>query len=112
MSNTTNLISFRKAFNAARCRRRREREKLNPRQVTCWKHTEAPAVVTSIEVDRRGARLVLPWDTVAGEHVRVSICDSLGQYTTTRARIAWTQKLSNSTVVAGLAFDEEVTLAA
>ena len=112
VNGNTNLISFRKALKASRCRRRREREKLTPHQITCWKHTESPAEVTSIEIDRRGARLVLPWNSVPGEHIRVSLSNQLGEHSTTRARIVWTQKVGNSSVIAGLAFDNEVTLVA
>jgi len=107
-----NKMTFRKAYEASRCRRRRLRERLCPESIKAWSHHEGPVEVKSIEIDRRGARLILPWNSVAGEHIRVSLSDELGQFHTTRARIVWTQPLPNSTrVIAGLAFDSEVTLA-
>ena len=113
MKKTRKITDLRQALEASRCRRRREREKLNPTKVRCWSHVESPTEVVCIEVDRRGGRLVLPWHSVPGEHVRVSICNHLGEYCTTRARVVWTQNLPNSSkVIAGLCFDYEVQLAA
>jgi PilZ domain len=108
-----NMSTFRKAYEANRCRRRRIRERISPQTIKAWSREAKPTEVKSIEIDRRGARLVLPFDSVPGEHIRVSLANSLGQYHTTRARIVWTQKLPNSThVIAGLAFDTIVTQAA
>ncbi len=113
MTKTSKITAFRRALETSRCRRRREREKLNPCKVRCWSYARAPREVVSIEVDRRGARLVLPWNSVPGEHVRVSLANAFGEYQTTRARVVWTQRLPNSTkVIAGLCFDEEIQLAA
>lgn len=113
LNKTTNIYTFRRTLEASRCRRRREREKLTPSKVRCWSYAESPTEVTSIEVDRRGARLILPWNTVPGEHVRISLANDMGEYQTTRARVVWTQRLPNSMkVIAGLCFDEEIQLAA
>lgn len=111
--NSANKITFRRAYEAARCRRRRRREKLEPTAVKAWNQAEVPSSVSVIEVDRRGARMVLPWESQAGEFISVSLADEVGHYRTTKARIAWTQPLPNtSKVVVGLAFEDEVVLAA
>ena len=111
--NSANKITFRRAYEAQRCRRRRRREKLEPTAVKAWSAAETPSSVSVIEVDRRGARVVLPWDSAAGEFISVSLANHIGEYRTTKARVAWSQTLPNTTsVVVGLAFEEEVVLAA
>lgn len=105
--------SIKAAFEAYCCRRRRERTQLSPSAITCWTHGERPISVKSIEIDTRGARLLLPWDSAPGERVNVSLANEVGEYRTTEARIVWIQPLDNSTrVIAGVCFDEEIRLAA
>lgn len=105
--------SIKDAYEASRCRRRRDRQHLTPTVITCWNGYERPTTVTSIEIDTRGARLLLPFETNPGEKIQVSMSNEIGEYRTTEARIVWTQPLQNSTrVIAGLCFDEEVKLAA
>lgn len=87
------------------CRRAESRQQLDPVAVTCWGDDGAPALASSIELDERGARLVLPWYTEPGEFVRVSLKDELGQCETRAAHIVWTRTLEGSgKVVAGVAF--------
>lgn len=113
MTKRRNRLSIKEAYEASRCRRKRDRQKLNPSAITCWGAEQAPTAVTSIEIDSCGARLLLPWNSVPGENIQVSLADELGQHRTTRARVVWTRPLENSSrVIAGLAFQEELSLAA
>ena len=108
---TKKTISFKAAYEASQCRRRRERTTIIPSQIKAWSQFDAPAQVTSIEIDTRGARLLLPWGSSPGETIKVSVANELGEYRTTNARVVWTQPLENSTrVIAGLCFEEEVRL--
>lgn len=100
------------AYDASRCRRRRDRTPLQPSAIKCWSNYDSPAEVTSIEIDTRGARLLLPWESAPGETIQVSLANEVGEYRTTKARVVWTRKLENSSrVIAGLCFNEEVQLA-
>lgn len=96
---------------ASLCRRRQQRRRVHASGVRCWSASHRPVAITVIEADIKGARLMLPFPVAQNEHVRVSFADSLGFYQTRVARIAWTQQVANKTV-AGVAFDEELTLAA
>jgi len=108
---TNRKISFKATYEASRCRRRRDRQTISPSAITCWSEYDAPTRVTSIEIDSRGARLLLPWESAPGENIKVSLANEMGEYRTTTARVVWTQPLQNSTrVIAGLCFEEEVRL--
>jgi hypothetical protein len=67
--------------------------------------------VTLIEADSKGARLMLPFSVISNDRIKVSFQDELGYYQTRTARIAWTHSVADKTV-AGMAFDEDLTLAA
>lgn len=111
MLTSRNRLSIKKIYNTYRCRRTTERKTISPASITCWASQRQASNVSAIEIDTRGARLILPWETTRGEHIRVSVKNELGQYQTTRARVAWTQELPRTAkVVAGLAFDEEINL--
>lgn len=97
---------------SATCRRQTRRWKQQPVSVTCWSSFEAPSQAVVIEADEQGARLLLPWLVEAGETISVAVADQLGFYQTRRAQVAWTERLEVSgRVVAGLAFDQRLTLA-
>jgi hypothetical protein len=103
--------TLRGVIDASLCRRRQQRRKVHAVEVKCWRSSEAPVCVTVIEADVKGARLMFPFAVDQNEHVRVSFQDDLGMYQTRVARIAWAQTLSSGgKVVAGVAFDEELTL--
>lgn len=111
-NNTSNRkrISIKAAYEASRCRRGR-RVSINPSSIKAWSQYDAPTDVTSIEIDTRGARLLLPWESSVGETINVSVANELGEYRTTPARVVWTRRLESSTrVIAGLSFEEEVRL--
>ncbi len=79
-------------------------------KVTCWGPHVGPSQASAIEADHRGARLLLPWQARQGEVISVSFGDSLGNYQTVRARVAWTHPMQwTNRVVAGLAFEEELS---
>lgn len=87
------------------CRRDGERARFEPASVLCWTDGYRPSEINAIEVDGRGARVLLPWDSQEGEFVCVSLADELGQFQTRSAVVVWTRPLQNSTkVIAGLAF--------
>lgn len=66
-----------------------------------------------IEADVKGARLMFPFEVDTNEEVSISFQDDLGLFQTRTARIAWAQPLAcGGKFVAGVAFDEELTLAA
>lgn len=97
----------------SRCRRERPRTKVFPREVKCWDASSAPQEVTLIEADTLGARAVLPINLRAGDQVTISFKNKLGQFRTRQARVAWTQAMTAAPkVIAGLAFDEDLTSAA
>ena len=104
---------FGKTQRVSSCRRRSGRQKLEHSKVVCWNHLNTPTNVAAIELDSRGARVVLPWDASESEWVHISIADQLGHHRTIAARVAWTQVLANSSnTICGLAFKDEVLLAA
>ena len=104
---------IRQTYEASRCRRSTPRQQLEPSRISCWNHTGRPAEVRSIELDSRGGRLVLPWNVAVGDTIHVSLEDHVSQHRTIRARVAWAQPVRFSdAVIAGVAFDEEVSLAA
>lgn len=105
--------TLRSVIDASLCRRRQQRRKVHAQNVRCWSASQAPVCVSVIEADIKGARLVFPFTVQQHENVRVSFQDDMGMYQTRVARIAWTQKLAcGGKTVAGVAFDEELTLAA
>lgn len=104
---------FEKTHRVSSCRRSSGRRKLNHSKIVCWNRLNAPKNVAAIELDSKGARVVLPWYASASEYVQISIADQLGHHQTVEARVVWTQLLPNSSnTICGLAFDEEVQLAA
>lgn len=104
-------VSIRATYEASRCRRRRDRTPISPTAIKAWSQYDAPTEVASIEIDTRGARLLLPWESTVGETIKVSVANEMGEYRTTPARIVWTQPLKNSSrVIAGICFEEEVRL--
>lgn len=107
-------LSIRQAYEASRCRRERNRRtQLTPRCITCWKSNQQPTKVRSIEIDARGGRLVLPWKVAPGDTVYVSLGNNLNQYRTIKARVAWSQPVAfTNGAIAGLAFEEDVCIAA
>ena len=95
------------------CRRGQRRAKLAPARVTCWSAYAQPRSVTVVEADTRGARLVLSFEAKIGEVLRVCFADSLGMHQTRRARVVWTHRLESANrLMVGLAFEEEMALAA
>ena len=105
--------TIRQAHEASRCRRNSQRTQLAPTSITCWDVGQQPTPVRSIELDSKGGRLLLPWDVAEGQYILVSMANHLNQHLTIRARVAWTQSVKySSSVIAGLAFDEEVSIAA
>jgi hypothetical protein len=103
--------SIKAAYEATSCRRRRDRTTINPSAIRAWSEYDAPTSVTSIEIDTRGARLLLPWESTPGETINVAVANEMGEYRTTAARVVWTRPLQNSTrVIAGICFEEEVRL--
>ena len=97
----------------SQCRRERRRTKVYPREVKCWDAGATIREVTLIEADTLGARAVLPWNLRAGDQLTISFKNKLGQFRTRTARIAWTQAMTSAPkVIAGLAFDEDLTSAA
>ena len=106
-------LTIRQAYEASRCRRETPRRQLEPTSITCWNAHRQTATVRSIEIDSRGGRLILPWDLEQGDFVHISLANSLNQHRTIKARVAWTQPVKFSRgVIAGLAFEEEVCIAA
>ena len=100
-------------IDASLCRRRHQRRKVHAIKVTSWVGQQAPMAVNVIEADVKGARLIFPFHVTQGERVQVSFENELGFFETRTARIAWTQPLNcGGRVVAGLAFDEELSFAA
>lgn len=56
---------------------------------------------------------MFPFPVCQDDHVLVSFSDELGHYQTRQARIAWTQTLEcGGKIVAGVAFREELSIAA
>ncbi len=56
---------------------------------------------------------MFPFSVFQDEQIQVSFADELGHYQTRLARIAWTQTLEcGGKVVAGVAFNEELSIAA
>lgn len=105
--------SFRSVIDASLCRRRQPRQRWQASTVTTWLPGERPTVVSVIEADVRGARLMFPFYVETNDRVHVAFKDELGYYQARVARVAWTQNLGPSgTLVAGVAFDEELSLAA
>jgi hypothetical protein len=105
--------TLRSVIDASLCRRRQQRRKVHAVNVKCWSAVQAPVCVTVIEADIKGARLMFPFHVCQNEHVKVSFEDDMGLHQTRVARVAWTQVLaSGSKVVAGVAFDEELSFAA
>lgn len=103
------LTSRRKLEKVSACRRQQGRAKVETSNITCWSDSDSPLRVPAIEADVKGARLMLPWDVQPGEHISVSVGNSVGLYHTRNARIVWTQKLEvTGRVVAGVAFDYEL----
>ena len=100
-------------MDASLCRRRQARQRWHASMATTWLPGERPTVVSVIEADVRGARLMFPFEVRANDHVHVAFKDELGYYQVRIARVAWAQTLGSSpTVVAGVAFDEELQVAA
>lgn len=70
-------------------------------------------MVSVIEADTLGARLMFPYQVRTNELVHVAFKDELGHYQARVARVAWTQPLTaTGVIVAGVAFDEELEVAA
>jgi hypothetical protein len=106
-------LTFKSVKDASLCRRRQERRKIHAVNVKSWSSCQSPVSVTMIEADVKGARLMFPFPVTQHELVKVSFEDSLGLHHTRIARVAWSQPLqSGGKYVAGVAFDEELTLAA
>ena len=94
------------------CRRTHLRKKISPSQVTCWSAVDDVEVVSAIEADTHGARLMLPWNIQAGEAVVVAVANEVGLYQTQLARVCWTERLELSgSVIAGVEFEEELKIA-
>lgn len=95
------------------CRRRNQRRKLEPVSATYWGRSFFPTKAALIEADELGARLSLNRSVTAGETLKLSLEDSMGQYRTVEARVAWARPLEFARgVVVGVAFTEVVDLAA
>lgn len=105
--------TLRSVIDASLCRRRQQRRRVNAQYARCWSASQAPVSVSVIEADVKGARLIFPFTVEQHEQVRVSFQDEVGMFQTRVARIAWTQPLAcGGKTVAGVAFDEELTLLA
>ena len=90
----------------AYCRRVSSRQRVYPKNVTCWSASAQPRAVALVEADSRGARLILPFKVRVGEVIRTSFTDDVGLHQTRQARVAWTHRLENAgRVMVGLAFD-------
>lgn len=101
-----NFKLLKKTLKTVYCRRHRTRKRTDSYQVRCWVEDRGPQTVQVIEVDRRGGRLVLPWEVEDGETVHVAFIDELGFCQTVRGRVAWSQKLVQANHhIAGIAFE-------
>lgn len=95
-----------KSFTRAYCRRQADRVKVRPSQAFCRRVDGPSRQVSIVEVDTRGARLVLPFRVMTDEVISVTFTDSLGRYQTRRARVAWTESLGFAgQVMIGLCFE-------
>ncbi len=102
-------ISGRKKLDNAACRRRERRLRLVPTEINCWAQGTSPRRVTAIETDRKGARLMLPWEVHPGEEISVAVGDALGFFDTRVAKVVWTKRLEvTGRVIAGVAFQYEL----
>ena len=93
----------------AYCRRLSSRQRLYPKQVTCWSSSTQPRTVALVEADNRGARLILSFKVRIGDSIRTCFSDELGFHQTRCARVAWTHRLESAgRLMVGLAFDQEL----
>lgn len=91
------------------CRRGETRRKWCPGAVAVWGEGRKTTRVSAIEVDTRGARLLLPHDITVGDLLHVSFADDVGHYQSYQARVVWTHEQTfHGKVVAGLKFLGEV----
>lgn len=92
------------------CRRDSLRKRLSHCKITCWSEGRRQKETAAVEVDSRGARLLVPFKAKVGETVSVSFTDRLGLSQTRRARVAWVLDIEvSSKVMAGLAFDRPLS---
>lgn len=111
MSSNELGISRRRQENA--CRREHGRRRIRPSKTVVWFGHHSPREVAAIEVDTRGARLVVPWVVSKDDNLIVSYSNGLGLHRTEGARVAWTESLDSAgqTIVGVYYQDREAKVA-
>lgn len=107
---TVRPLSSQREKNRAFCRRLQCRSRLSPSRVLCWTRRRSPQPAGVIELDVRGARLVLPFRVRVGQPITVSLADELGFHQTCSATVVWVDSLERAgRTMVGVAFSQELS---